>query len=93
MAKLLMLTMGGPVSNLVLASGGIIVVLLILREIIEIDLLLIGAAIFGYYFVGLSAIYLVMSRVLRLIGIARIFQAAVALEGIAFALCLAAYVA
>jgi hypothetical protein len=88
MAKVLILTMGGPVSNLVLASGGIIIVLLLLR----VEFLLLGAAIFGYYFVGLSAIYLVMSRVLRLIGIARIFQAVVALEGIAFALCLAAYV-
>jgi len=85
--KALILTIGGPVSNLVLASGGIIFVLLLIKT----DLLLIGTAVFGYYLIGLTAIYLMMSEALRLIGLARIFQAVILVEGFAFALCLATY--
>jgi hypothetical protein len=86
-AKLLLVTLGGPVSNLVLASAGISLVCLVLK----LDVLLWGALIFGLYFFGLAMTYTIMGPALGLLGIRRLFRIIVALEGVAFVLLLAAY--
>lgn len=78
----------GPVANLVLASGVIILVMILLNF----DAILIGTTMFGLYFFGLSLIYVIMSPVLKLMGFSRIFKATLALEGLVFLLFLAAYI-
>jgi hypothetical protein len=81
------LILGGPVSNLVLASGAISAMLLLLRA----DVKLIGTAVFFLYFVGLGVIYAIMHPVLDLLGARRVFQATLVLVGVAFFLFLAVY--
>ena len=77
-----LLIVGGPISNLVLASGGIALLAIFLRLEAE----LIGTAIFGFYFVGLSIIYLLMNPALKIMGLSRLFQALLIIEGVVFGL-------
>jgi len=77
-----LLIVGGPVSNLALASGGIA----LLAIFLELEAEVIGTAIFGFYFVGLSIIYLLMGPALRLMGLTRLFRVILVLEGIVFGL-------
>ncbi len=87
--KLLLLTLGGPVSNLVLASAGISLVCWIL----DLDFLLWGLLIFGFYFFGLAVIYTIMAPALGSLGIAKLLRVVIALEGVVFVLLLIAYLA
>ncbi len=82
-----LLILGGPISNLALASGGIA----LLAIFMGLEPELIGSAIFGLYFFGLSVIYVIMGPTIRLMGFSRVFRAVLALEGLVFALFLAAY--
>ena len=87
-AKLLVLTLGGPVSNLVLASAGISLVCLLLK----VNVLLWAGLIFGFYFFGLAMIYTIMAPALGLLGVNKLMQIVIALQGVAFVLLLIAYV-
>lgn len=84
-----LLTVAGPVANLALASGGMALLLILLKA----EPTLIGVAIFGLYFIGLGMIYTIMRPVLRLLGVSRIFQVIVITVGITFVAFLAAYLA
>jgi len=83
-----LLTVAGPVANLALASGGIALLLILLRA----EPTLMGVAIFGLYFTGFIVIYAIMRPVLKLLGVSRIFQLITATFGIAFVAFLLAYI-
>lgn len=80
--QLLLTTLGGPVSNLVLASAGISMACFFLG----LDVLLWGAVVFGLYFFGLAMIYTIMAPALGLLGVSRMLRAVIALEGVVFVL-------
>lgn len=84
-----LLVIGGPISNLTLATGGIALLAILLNLENEI----IGAAVFGLYFLGLTLIYSIMGPAIRLMGLARIFKAIIIIEGAVFAMFLAMFLA
>ena len=80
--QLLLTTLGGPISNLVLASAGISLACFFLG----LDVLLWGAVVFGLYFFGLAMIYTIMAPALGLLGVSKLLRAVIALEGVVFVL-------
>ncbi len=76
----LLAAIGGPVGNLVLVSGAMSLVMILL----DVELLVMGMAIFGLYSLGLSLIYLVMRPALEAMEATRLFQAAMVVVTIAF---------
>ncbi len=80
------MVVGGPVANLVLASGALSFLMIVMKT----EPMLIGTTVFGLYFLGLGLIYLMMRSVVRLMGVARMLQLTILLVGVA---CLAFLVA
>jgi len=80
-------TLAAPVANLVLASGALGAVMIFL----QLDVELIGTALFGMYSLGLLSIYIIMRPALRMMGFSRPFQGALLLFGVLFIVFLAAY--